>query len=52
MSVATQPRAHTAILEATERLLRERPLSQLSVADIIEATQVYASFAALALARG
>ena len=40
MSVATQPRAHTAILEATERLLRERPLSQLSVADIIEAAGV------------
>ena len=50
MSVATQPRAHTAILETTERLLRERPLSQLSVADIIEAagvsrTSFYAYFA-------
>jgi len=40
VSVATQPRAHTAILQATERLLRERPLSQLSVADIIEAAGV------------
>ncbi|HTU97057.1 MAG TPA: TetR/AcrR family transcriptional regulator [Solirubrobacteraceae bacterium] len=40
MSVATQPRAHAAILEATERLLRERPLSQLSVADIIEEASV------------
>jgi AcrR family transcriptional regulator len=50
VSVATQPRAQTAILEATERLLRERPLSQLSVADIIEAagvsrTTFYAYFA-------
>jgi AcrR family transcriptional regulator len=40
VSVATQPRAHGAILEATERLLRERPLSQLSVGDIIEAAGV------------
>ena len=50
VSVATQSRAQTAILEATERLLRERPLRRLSVADIIEAagvsrTSFYAYFA-------
>ncbi|MGH2891975.1 MAG: TetR/AcrR family transcriptional regulator [Solirubrobacteraceae bacterium] len=50
MSVATQPRAQTAILDATEQLLRERPLHQLSVADIIDAagvsrTSFYAYFA-------
>ncbi|HEY1566429.1 MAG TPA: TetR/AcrR family transcriptional regulator [Solirubrobacteraceae bacterium] len=50
MSVAIQTRAQTAILQATERLLRERPLSQLSVADIIVAagvsrTTFYAYFA-------
>jgi TetR/AcrR family transcriptional regulator, ethionamide resistance regulator len=50
VSVATQTRAQTAILDATERLLRERPLHQLSVADIIDAagvsrTSFYAYFA-------
>lgn len=50
MSVASQTRAETAILEATERLLRERPLHQLSVADIIDEagvsrTSFYAYFA-------
>ena len=50
MSVATQARAQAAILDATEQLLRERPLRQLSVADIIEAagvsrTSFYAYFA-------
>jgi AcrR family transcriptional regulator len=50
VSVATQSRAQTAILEATERLLRERPVRRLSVADIIEAagvsrTSFYAYFA-------
>jgi AcrR family transcriptional regulator len=50
VSVATQSRAQTAILDATERLLRERPLRRLSVADIIEAagvsrTSFYAYFA-------
>lgn len=50
MSVATQTRAQTAILDATEQLLRERPLHQLSVADIIDAagvsrTSFYAYFA-------
>jgi TetR/AcrR family transcriptional regulator, ethionamide resistance regulator len=50
VSVATQSRAQTAILEATERLLRERPLRLVSVADIIEAagvsrTSFYAYFA-------
>lgn len=43
-------RAETAILAATEQLLRERPLHQLSVADIIDAagvsrTSFYAYFA-------
>jgi AcrR family transcriptional regulator len=43
-------RAETAILNATEQLLRERPLHQLSVADIIDAagvsrTSFYAYFA-------
>jgi AcrR family transcriptional regulator len=33
-------RAESAILAATERLLRERPLNQLSVADIIDAAQI------------
>jgi AcrR family transcriptional regulator len=33
-------RAQTAILAATEQLLRERPLSQLSVSDIIEAAAI------------
>ena len=42
--------AEAAILEATERLLRERPFSELSVADIIAAagvsrTSFYAHFA-------
>jgi TetR/AcrR family transcriptional regulator, ethionamide resistance regulator len=42
-------RAHAAILAATEQLLRERPLNQLNVADIIEAagvsrTSFYAHF--------
>jgi AcrR family transcriptional regulator len=42
-------RAHVAILAATEQLLRERPLHQLNVADIIEAagvsrTSFYAHF--------
>jgi TetR/AcrR family transcriptional regulator, ethionamide resistance regulator len=42
-------RARSAILAATEQLLRERPLNQLSVADIIEAagisrTSFYAHF--------
>jgi TetR/AcrR family transcriptional regulator, ethionamide resistance regulator len=50
VSVATQARAETAILDATEQLLKERPLNQLSVADIIEAagvsrTSFYAYFA-------
>jgi TetR/AcrR family transcriptional regulator, ethionamide resistance regulator len=50
VSIATQSRAEAAILEATERLLRERPLHQLSVADIIDAagvsrTSFYAYFA-------
>jgi TetR/AcrR family transcriptional regulator, ethionamide resistance regulator len=50
VSVATQSRAESAILDATERLLRERPFNQLSVADIIEAagvsrTSFYAYFA-------
>jgi len=50
VSLATQARAETAILDATEQLLRERPLHQLSVADIIEAagvsrTSFYAYFA-------
>jgi len=50
VSVATQSRAESAILDATERLLRERPLHQISVADIIEAagvsrTSFYAYFA-------
>jgi TetR/AcrR family transcriptional regulator, ethionamide resistance regulator len=50
VSVATQSRTQTAILDATERLLRERPLRQLSVADIIDAagvsrTSFYAYFA-------
>jgi AcrR family transcriptional regulator len=40
VSVATQARARTAILDATEQLLRERPLHQLSVADIIDAAGV------------
>jgi AcrR family transcriptional regulator len=49
VSVATQPRAESAILAATEQLLRERPLHQLSVADIAEAaglsrTSFYAYF--------
>lgn len=33
-------RAYTAILAATEQLLRERPLNQLSVGDIIEAAGI------------
>jgi AcrR family transcriptional regulator len=33
-------RAQSAILVATEQLLRERPLSQLSVGDIIEAAKI------------
>jgi TetR/AcrR family transcriptional regulator, ethionamide resistance regulator len=33
-------RARCAILAATEQLLRERPLSQLSVGDIIEAAEI------------
>jgi AcrR family transcriptional regulator len=42
-------RVHAAILAATERLLRERPLNQLHVADIIDAagvsrTSFYAHF--------
>jgi TetR/AcrR family transcriptional regulator, ethionamide resistance regulator len=50
VSVATQSRAESAILDATEQLLRERPLHQLSVADIIDAAGVsrssfYAYFA-------
>jgi TetR/AcrR family transcriptional regulator, ethionamide resistance regulator len=50
VSVATQSRAESAIVDATERLLRERPLHQLSVADIIHAaavsrTSFYAYFA-------
>ncbi|MFZ1992820.1 MAG: TetR/AcrR family transcriptional regulator [Solirubrobacteraceae bacterium] len=40
MSVATQARARTAILHATEQLLRERPLHRLSVADITDAAGV------------
>jgi AcrR family transcriptional regulator len=40
VSVATQARAETAILAATEQLLQERPLNQLSVADIVEAAGV------------
>ena len=40
VSVATQSRAESAILQATEQLLRERPLHQLSVADIIDAAGV------------
>jgi AcrR family transcriptional regulator len=45
----TSNRARSAILAATEKLLRERPLNQLSVGDIIEAagisrTSFYAYF--------
>jgi AcrR family transcriptional regulator len=40
VSVATQPRAETAIMAATEQLLEERALNQLSVADIIDAAGV------------
>jgi TetR/AcrR family transcriptional regulator, ethionamide resistance regulator len=50
VSIATQARAQAAILDATEQLLRARPLHELSVADIIEAagvsrTSFYAYFA-------
>ena len=50
VSVATQSRAESAILDATERLPRERPLPQLNVADLIEEAGVsrpsfYAYFA-------
>jgi AcrR family transcriptional regulator len=51
MTASPSPRpAETAILEATERLLRERPFAELSVSDILEAagvsrTSFYAHFA-------
>lgn len=49
LQLRSPSRAHAATLAATERLLRERPLHQLSVADIIDAagisrTSFYAHF--------